>query len=77
MIQTVEVKVRLSCRGLRAWHAPKEMHGTWDALRTPTALTTRAKWVRSLNDKKRGLEAIRDSDQLIVVQGHLGKPRLR
>src|SRR5437879_6399791 len=42
-----------ACRGLRAWRAPKQTHGTEEARRVPAALTTRAKQEGWRNDKKR------------------------
>jgi hypothetical protein len=56
-----------TCRGLRAWRAPKEALGTGETLKAPAALTARAKRESQLNDKKRGLEVIRESDQPIVA----------
>jgi hypothetical protein len=64
-------KVRMSkaCRGLRAWRAPKQTHGTEEARRVPAALITRAKQEGWRNDKKRRL-ALRESDRLIVSSGN-------
>ena len=64
---TRPLKVRSwrACRGLRAWRALKETHGTKEARRVPAALIARAKQERSRNDKKR-LRDIRESDGLIV-----------
>lgn len=65
-----KVRPGRTCRGLRAWHAPKGVLGTGEALRAPAALTARAKRVKLLNDKKSGLKAIRESDQPIVAWGN-------
>lgn len=64
------VRLRRACRGLRAWHAPKGLLGTGEALRTPAALTARAKRVRQLNDKERSLTELRELDRPIVVRGN-------
>ena len=58
-----------ACRGLRAWRAPKQTHGTEEAWRVPAALTTRAKREGKSNDKKDGPKEQRESDRFIVVQG--------
>jgi hypothetical protein len=63
-----KVRAWRACRGLRAWRAPKQMHGTEEARRVPAALTTRAKQEGRRNDKKRCL-ALRESDRLIVSSG--------
>ena len=60
------VRAWKACRGLRAWHASKEAHGTKEARRVPAALTARAKQERRRNDKKR-LRTLRESDGLIVL----------
>jgi hypothetical protein len=62
------VRVRPACRGLRAWRALKETHGTQEALKAPAALTTRAKREGPPNDKEGRLMAIRESDQLVVTR---------
>src|SRR2546423_9342950 len=54
-----------ACRGLRAWRASKQTHGTEEVRRVPAALTTRAKQEGWRNDKKRHL-ALRKSDRPIV-----------
>ena len=41
-----------ACRGLRAWHKPKQTHGTEETRRVPAALTTRAKQEWWRNDKE-------------------------
>src|SRR2546428_11728648 len=61
-----------ACRGLRAWRAPKQTHGTEEARRVPAALTTRAKQEGWRNDKKRHL-ALRESDRLVVSSGNPAK----
>ena len=63
-----KVRAWRACRGLRAWRAPKQTHGTEEARRVPAALTTRAKQEGRRNDKKRRL-ALRESDRLIVSSG--------
>src|SRR2546423_10649429 len=65
--RTRPLKVRAwrACRGLRAWRAPKQTHGTEEVRRVPAALTTRAKQEGWRNDKKRHL-ALRESDRPIV-----------
>jgi hypothetical protein len=63
-----KVRAWRACRGLRAWRAPKQMHGIEEARRVPAALTTRAKQEGRRNDKKRCL-ALRESDRLIVSSG--------
>src|SRR2546428_3920149 len=62
-------------RGLRAWRAPKQTHGTEEARRVPAALTTRAKQEGWRNDKKRHL-ALRESDRLIRSSRKAQAPRL-
>src|ERR1043165_9393319 len=64
-----------ACRGLRAWRAPKQTHGTEEARRVPAALTTRAKQEGWRNDKKRHL-ALRESDRLILSNRKAQAPRL-
>ena len=61
------VRSSRACRGLRAWRALKETHGTKEARRVPAALTARAKQEGQRNDKECCL-AIRESDRFIV--GH-------
>ena len=63
-----KVRALRACRGLRAWRAPKQTHGTEEARRVPAALTARAKQERSRNDKERRL-TLRESDWLIVFRG--------
>src|SRR5664279_2616503 len=63
-----KVRAWTACRGLRAWRAWKQTHGTEEARRVPAALTTRAKQEGWRNDKKRRL-ALRESDRLIVSSG--------
>ena len=65
----------MACRGLRAWRAPKQTHGTEEARRVPAALTTRAKQEGWRNDKKRCL-ALRESDRPIVSSGKAPAPKL-
>ena len=62
------VRAWKACRGLRAWRAWKQTHGTEEARRVPAALTARAKQEGRRNDKKRCL-ALRESDRLIVSSG--------
>jgi len=69
------VRAWKACRGLRAWRAPKQTHGTEEARRVPAALTTRAKQEGRRNDKKRRL-AFRESDRLIVSSGKAQAPTL-
>src|SRR5947199_10478089 len=64
-----------ACRGLRAWRAPKQTHGTEEARRDPAALTTRAKQEGWRNDKKRRL-SLRESDRSIVSSGKVQAPKL-
>src|SRR5438876_5512755 len=64
-----------ACRGLRAWRAPKQTHGTEETRRVPAALTTRAKQEGWRNEKKRRL-ALRESDWLIVSSGKAQAPKL-
>ena len=66
---TVRVRTPRTCRGQRAWHASKRAHGTEEALGIPAARTTRAKQVRSRNEKECGLRVFRESDRLIVASG--------
>ncbi len=70
-----KVRALRACRGLRAWRAPKQTHGTEEARRVPAALTTRAKQEGRRNDKKRRL-AFRESDRLIVSRGKAPAPNL-
>jgi len=65
----------LACRGLRAWRARKQTHGTEEARRVPAALTTRAKQEGRRNDKKRRL-TLRESDRLIVTSRKAQAPKL-
>src|SRR2546426_11836446 len=69
------VRAWRACRGLRAWRAPKQTHGTEEARRVPAALTTRAKQEGWRNDKK-GHLMNRESDRLIVSSGKAQAPRL-
>src|ERR1035437_8790815 len=69
------VRAWKACRGLRAWRAPKQTHGTEEARRVPAALTTRAKQEGRRNDKKCRL-ALRESDRLIVSSGKAQAPKL-
>ena len=69
------VRAWKACRGLRAWRAPKQTHGTEDARRVPAALTTRAKQEGRRNDKKRRL-TLRESDRLIVTSSKAQAPKL-
>ena len=69
------VRAWKACRGLRAWRAPKQTHGTEEARRVPAALTTRAKQEGRRNDKKRRL-AFRASDWLIVSSSKAQAPKL-
>src|SRR5260221_6417176 len=70
-----KVRAWKACRGLRAWRAPKQTHGTEEARRVPAALTTRAKQEGWRNDKKRHL-ALRESDRLILSSRKAQVPRL-
>src|SRR5213593_3741149 len=70
-----KVRPLRACRGLRAWRAPKQTHGTEEARRVPAALTTRAKQEGWRNDKKRHL-ALRESDRLILSSRKAQAPRL-
>src|SRR5260370_25020603 len=70
------VRAWRACRGLRAWRAPKQTHGTEEARRVPAALTTRAKQEGWRNDKKRRL-ILRESDWLIVSSRNPAKAGLR
>ena len=63
-----KVRAWPACRGLRAWRAWKQTHGTEEARRVPAALTARAKQEGRRNDKKCRL-ALRESDRLIVSSG--------
>jgi len=69
------VRAWTACRGLRAWRAWKQTHGTEEARRVPAALTTRAKQEGRRNDKKRRL-ALRESDRPIVSSGKAPAPKL-
>ena len=57
------------CRGLRAWHAPQQQHGTGETLAGPAALTARAKRVGEFNDQKKAPKPDRESDWSIVARG--------
>src|SRR5437867_11057324 len=70
-----KVRPLRACRGLRAWRAPKQTHGTEEARRVPAALTTRAKQEGRRNDKKRR-PALRESDRLIVSSSQAQAPKL-
>lgn len=63
-----EVRRRSTDRGLRAWRAPKRMHGTQEALNSPAVLTTSARRVKLDNQKKWGLNGNRESDRPIVTR---------
>ena len=63
-----KVRAWTACRGLRAWRAWKQTHGTEEARRVPAALTTRAKQEGRRNDKKCCL-SLRESDRSIVSSG--------
>ena len=69
------VRARTACRGLRAWRARKQTHGTEEARGVPAALIARAKQEGRRNDKKRRL-ALRESDRLIVSSGKASAPTL-
>ena len=71
----LKVRAGRACRGLRAWRAPKETHGTKETRRVPAALTARAKQEGRRNDKKR-LLALRESDWLIVASSKAQAPKL-
>ena len=71
----LQVRAWKACRGLRAWRARKETHGTEEARRVPAALTARAKQEGRRNDKKRRL-TLRESDRLIVSSGKAQAPKL-
>ena len=62
---TAKVRTRRVCRGLRAWRARKETHGTKEARRVPAALNARAKQEGRRNDKK-CLLTLRESDRFVV-----------
>jgi hypothetical protein len=70
-----KVRAWRACRGLRAWRAPKQTHGTEEARRVPAALTARAKQEGRRNDKKRR-PTIRESDRLIVTSRKAQAPKL-
>jgi hypothetical protein len=70
-----KVRALRACRGLRAWRAPKQTHGTEEARRVPAALTARAKQEGRRNDKKCRL-ALRESDRSIVSSGKAQAPKL-
>ena len=72
---TAKVRAWRACRGLRAWRARKETHGTKEARRVPAALTARAKQEGRRNDKKRRL-TLRESDWLIVASRKAQAPKL-
>ena len=69
------VRARQACRGLRAWRATKQTHGTEEARGVPAALTMRAKQEGRRNDKKRRL-ALRESDRQILSSGKAQAPKL-
>ena len=69
-----KVRARRACRGLRAWRAPKETHGTKEARRVPAALTTRAKQERRRNPKK-CRPTNRASDWLIAARRRTQVPK--
>ena len=71
----LKVRPSKACRGLRAWRAPKQMHGTEEARRVPAALTTRAKQEGQRNGKKRCL-TLRESDRSIVFSVKAQAPKL-
>ena len=56
-------------RGLRAWHAPQQQHGTRETLKGPAALITSAKRVGEFNDKMNAPKPARESDSSIVANG--------
>src|SRR5437867_4843698 len=60
-----QVRASKACRGLRAWHMPKQTHGTEETWRVPAALTTRAKQEGWRNDKKCRL-ALQEPDWPII-----------
>ena len=60
-----KVRAWRACRGLRAWRAPKQTHGTEEALNCPAARTARAKRVCRFNDKEKRQRQSGESDQLI------------
>ena len=69
-----KVRARRACRGLSAWRASKEAHGTKEARRAPAALTARAKQEGRRNEKERPL-ALRASDWRIVAHCKVQAPR--
>src|SRR5688572_29999846 len=71
----LKVRTRRACRGLRAWRAGKETHGTKETRRVPAALTARAKQERRRNPKE-CLLALRESDWLIVASSKAQAPKL-
>ena len=71
----LQERSRTACRGQRAWHAKKKTYGTGEALKSPAALTARAKRVRGYNDKKCLQMGFRDSDRFIIPSGKAGAPK--
>jgi hypothetical protein len=71
---SVPVRPRRACRGLSAWRARKEAHGTKEARSAPAALTARAKQEGWRNDKE-CLLALRVTDWLIVAHGKASAPK--
>ena len=63
------VRAWKACRGLRAWRARKETHGTEEAPNCPAARTARAKRVCRFNDKEKRQRQSGESDQLVVGHG--------
>jgi len=63
------VRAWKACRGLRAWRAPKQTHGTEEAANGPAARTARAKRVCRFNDKEKRQRLSGESDQLVVGHG--------
>ena len=61
------------CRGPRAWHAVREVPGTWETL-IPPRRNSRGKAVQP---KESCLKGVRESDHLIVLRDgkadHMGK----
>ena len=64
-----------ACRGLRAWRARKETHGTEEAPNCPAARTARAKRVCRFNDKEKRQKQSGESDQFLVGHCKAQDPR--
>ena len=62
-----------TCRGLRAWHAKKELRATWEIRNSPDAPTAGANREGVFNDKEKALRLLRESDRFTVVSRKLAK----